>query len=68
MKPIGNSVLIAISRFLPRSAGFVAAVLALLIAGCATQYPAAPIESTVSDFNYHIGTHGRGQRHRLAQS
>lgn len=57
MKPVGKSVLTATSRHLHRAAGFVAAVFALLIAGCATQYPAAPIQSTVSDFNYHIGTH-----------
>jgi len=57
MKPIGKSVLVATSRFLPRGAGLAAAAFALLIAACATQYPAAPIESTVSDFNYHIGTH-----------
>ena len=57
MNPIGKSVLIATQRFLLRGAGFAAVAFAILGAGCATQYPAAPIESTVSDFNYHIGTH-----------
>ncbi len=28
---------------------------ALLVAGCATQYPPAPVQSTVSDYNYQIG-------------
>jgi polysaccharide export outer membrane protein len=28
----------------------------VLLAACATQYPAAPVASTPSDFTYHIGT------------
>jgi len=57
MKLIGNSVLTATSRNLLRAAVLAAAVCTVLIAGCATQYPPAPIISSVSDFNYHIGTH-----------
>jgi polysaccharide biosynthesis/export protein len=57
MKPILECCGTSGSTMLRRTAGFASALLALLVAGCATQYPPAPVQSTVSDFNYHIGTH-----------
>jgi polysaccharide export outer membrane protein len=57
MKPILGSCGTLNARMLRRTACFASVLLALFIAGCATQYPAAPVQSTVSDFNYHIGTH-----------
>jgi polysaccharide export outer membrane protein len=56
MKPILGSCRNSDSKMLGLTACFATAALVLLIAGCATQYPAAPVQSTVSDFNYHIGT------------
>lgn len=56
MKPILGSCGTLNSKKLRRTACFATAVLALFIAGCATQYPAAPVQSTVADYNYHIGT------------
>jgi polysaccharide biosynthesis/export protein len=56
MKPNANTFAIATSKQLRSGTGFMAAMLVVFVAGCATQYPAAPIQSTVVDFNYHIGT------------
>jgi polysaccharide export outer membrane protein len=55
MKPTLESHGIAGSQRLRRTACFASAMLALFIAGCATQYPPAPIEATTADYNYHIG-------------
>jgi polysaccharide export outer membrane protein len=56
MKPNANIFAIATSKQLRSVTGLVGAMLVVFIAGCATQYPAAPVQSTVSDYNYHIGT------------
>jgi polysaccharide export outer membrane protein len=56
MEPIANNFAIATLKQLGSVTGFMSAMLSVFIAGCATPYPAAPIQATVADYNYHIGT------------
>jgi polysaccharide export outer membrane protein len=56
MEPIAKTSRIAAMLTGPRLvAAVLTATFALLLAGCQTTYPAAPVSATTPDYDYHIG-------------